>query len=279
MEDKHMTWISEWFAKNCIITSFLVCSIFIAVLCFSPLTFAITPDLERSSGSSVIAPLEGNILWDQSDNASDTDIVSQDFIDVIFDTFDTRAADDFLIPDGFLWTIETVKVFGTFDNMTPDAVQSLDVVFFRDEGGFPGKRVRGCNFDDILPEDITDPSFMIDLPTPCLLTPGTYWMSVRANMLFIIDGQWFWNERTIQTLSPFVWENPGNGFGTGCITFSYAQAECGADFPDLTFQLMGREQPFPQVPTLSTLGLAIFSVALGLVCLIYYRRTKKQQTL
>ena len=62
-----MPWISEWFAKNCIITSFLVCSIFVAVLCLSQLTFA-QPDFDRSDGSSVIAPVEGNILWDQSDN-------------------------------------------------------------------------------------------------------------------------------------------------------------------------------------------------------------------
>jgi len=104
-------------------------------------------------------------------------------------------------------------------------------------------------------------------------------MSVRANMLFLPDGQWFWNERTVQTLNPFVWENPGDGFGTGCITFSYAQDQCNADFPDLTFQLMGEEWPFPQVPTLGTLGLAIFSVALGLACVIYYRKMKKQRTL
>jgi len=104
-------------------------------------------------------------------------------------------------------------------------------------------------------------------------------MSVRANMLFDPDGQWFWNERTVQTLSPFVWENPGDGFKTGCLTFSYAQAECDADFPDLLFQLMGEERPFPQVPALGTLGLIVLSVALGLVLVIYYRKTKKQQTL
>lgn len=104
-------------------------------------------------------------------------------------------------------------------------------------------------------------------------------MSVRANMLFLPDGQWFWNERTVQTLSPFVWENPGDGFGTGCLTFSSAQAECGAVFPDLTFQLIGEEQPFPVVPALSTLGLVILSIALGLVLVIYYRKTKKQRTL
>jgi len=97
-----MPWISDRFAKNSAITSFLVCSIFVAVFCFSHLTFA-QPVFEISNVSPVIIPIEDNVLWDQSDNASDTDIVSQDFIDVIFDTFDARAADDFLVPDGFLW--------------------------------------------------------------------------------------------------------------------------------------------------------------------------------
>jgi len=271
-----MPWISARIVKNCILTSFIVCSIFLGVLCFTPLTFA-QPVFDRSDGSTVVEPMEIDVLWDQSDNESNTDIVSMDFIDVIFDTFDSRAADDFLVPDGFLWTVDTVKVFGTFDGAAPDSLQSLDVVFFRDEGGFPGEIVRGCDYVNILPVDIDDPSFLINLPTPCFLRPGTYWMSVRANMLFIPNGQWFWNENTVQTLSPFVWENPGNGFGTGCITFMYAQAECGADFPDLLFQLMGEEHPFPQVPALGTLGLAILSIALGLICVMYYRKTKKQR--
>ena len=274
-----MPWISNRFVKNCVTTFLIVCTVFIAVLCISPLAFAISPDMERSGAPPIFAPMEGSILWDQSDNSSDTDIVSQDFIDGggIFDQFDARAADDFLIPDGFLWSVETVKVFGTFDNALPDVVQSLDVVFFADEGGLPGEVVIKCDYKNVLPEDINDPSFIINLPKPCILIPGTYWMSVRANMLFLLDGQWFWNERTTQTLSPFVWENPGNGFGTGCINFSPAQADCDADFPDLTFQVIGVERPFPAVPTLGTLGLAVLSVALGLAGIIYCRKTRKQR--
>ncbi len=271
-----MPWISDRFAKDYAITSFLVCSIFVAVFCFSQLTFA-QPNFDRSDGSTVVVPMEIDVLWDQSENESDTDIVSQDFIDVIFDTFDARAADDFLIPEGFLWKVETVKVFGTFDGAAPDVLQSLDVVFYTDEGGLPGNLVNGCNFVNILPVDLNDPSFLINLPTPCFLRSGTYWMSVRANMLFLPHGQWFWNENTVQTLSPFVWENPGDGFGTGCTTFSYAQAECGADFPDLSFQLIGEEQPFPNVPALGTLGLAVLSIALGLVLVIHYRKVKKSE--
>ena|GEM_PF-1445240 len=275
-----MPWISNRFVKNCATTFFIVCTVFIEVLCISPLAFAISPDMERLDASPIFAPMEGNILWDQSDNSSDTDIVSQDFIGAggIFDQFDARAADDFLVPDGFLWSVETVKVFGTFDSVMPDVVQSLDVVFFADEGGFPGEVVSRCDYKNVLPEDIDDPSFIIDLPRRCILTPGTYWMSVRANMLFLPDGQWFWNERTTQTLSLFVWENPGDGFGTGCITFSYAQADCEATFPDLTFEVIGKEQLFPSVPTLGTLGLMVLSVALGLTGIMYYRKTKKQQT-
>ncbi|GJM15048.1 MAG: hypothetical protein DHS20C13_03750 [Thermodesulfobacteriota bacterium] len=269
-----MRWISNLFMKSYIITSFVICSIFVAVLSFSQLTFA-QPDFDRSDGSTVVVPMEIDVLWDQTENASDTDIVSQDFIDVIFDTFDSRAADDFLIPEAFLWKVETVKVFGTFDGAAPDSLQSLDVVFYTDEGGLPGNLVNGCNFVNILPVDLNDPSFLINLPTPCFLRSGTYWMSVRANMLFLPNGQWFWNENTVQTLSPFVWENPGDGFGTGCTTFSYALAECGADFPDLSFQLMGEEQPFPNVPVLNTFGLIILFISFGLVLVIYYRKMKK----
>jgi len=271
--------IFGWFTTSSIITFFLV---FFAVLPYSQRTFA-QPDFDRSDGSTVIVPLLVNVLWDQSDNASDTDIVSQDFVDGggLFDIYDTRAADDLLVPDGFLWKVETVRVFGTFDGAAPDTIQSLDVVFYEDSGGFPGEildRGRGCNYEDIQPVDINNPSFIINLPIPCVLTPGTYWMSVRANMLFLPNGQWFWNERTTQTLNPFVWENPGNGFGTGCTSYSYALAECGADFPDLTFQLIGEEHIFPIVPALGTWGLVILSIAFGLLSLFYfYRKTREQQ--
>lgn len=273
-----MQWISNLDTKNFNITSFLICSIFISIVFFSQNSSA--QDLERSDGSTVVTPMVIEVLWDQSDNPSGTDIVSQDFIDgAPFDIFDARAADDFLVPDGYVWEIESVKVFGTYDGAAPNNIQSLDVVFYEDQGGLPGEIVDSCNFINIQPVDLNDPSFLISLPTPCVLRPGTYWMSVRANMLFLPNGQWFWNERTVQTLNPFVWENPGNGFGTGCTTYSYAVDECGTEFPDLTFQLMGDEVPFPSVPALGTLGLAILTIALGLIGIISYRKVRIQQAL
>ncbi len=231
--------------------------VLVSVMCFSQP--ALAQIIERSDGSTVFVPMDTSILWDQSDNTSDTDIVSQDFIDAApFAVFDARAADDFLVPEVYIWRIDTVKVFGTFDNNAPDNIQSIDVVFYKNDGGFPGEIVDNCNYTNILPVDINDLSLIVVLPTRCSLRPGTYWMSVCANMLFLPNGQWFWNERTIQTLNPFIWQNPGNAFGTGCTSYSYSMDECGTAYPDLTFQLVGEEAPFPQVPSLSTLGLLCY---------------------
>ncbi len=255
-------------------------SVFFSVLFVSSLSFAVTPDFETSVTPPVIVPELENVLWDQSDNPSDKHIVSQAFIDGggVFDIYDARAADDFLVPDELYWSIQTVKVFGTYD-ITPDPVQSIDIVFFTnkkdtsdDNMALPGDPVHMCVYKDVLPEDANDPNFVINLPHPCVLMPGRYWVSVQANMLFVPHGQWFWNERTVQTLSPFAWENPGNGFGTGCIVFSHADSDCGANFPDLNFQLIGEELPPPVVPTLSEWGMAAMAGVLGIIGFLAVRR-------
>ncbi|MFI5322704.1 MAG: hypothetical protein ACHQ6U_04050 [Thermodesulfobacteriota bacterium] len=148
-------------------------------------------------------------MWDQGNNISDADISSQDFIDGAgaFDIYDSRAADDFLVPEDVFLRVRTFITYGAFDDIEPNLVQSLDIVFLSDRGGLPGDEIPECVYKDILPHDLNDPSFITDLPKPRVLLPGKYWVSVQANMLFLPNGQWFWFERTFQMLSPFVWEN------------------------------------------------------------------------
>jgi hypothetical protein len=229
---------------------------------------------------AVSAP--SDVLWDQTAGISSTDISSQDFTDSggSLDHFDTRAADDFLVPDGFFWVIRTIYAFGAFDDNPPDIIDSLNIYFFADKDGLPGNEVARCVYKDILPEDITVPNFVIDLPLPCKLEPGVYWISVQANIAFIQNGQWFWHENTIQRLSPFVWENPGDGFGTGCVQFTPAQANCGADSPDLSFQLTGQGVPIIRpIPTLSEWGMISISVILGVIgiCAFIFMKKRKVQ--
>ncbi len=198
--------------------------------------------LMESIDTPPVVSVPPDILWDQTANISSSNISSQDFTDGGgLDQFDTRAADDFLVPADLFWIIDNVRVFGAFDDTTPDLIDSLNVFFFTDGGGLPGSPVPGCTYLNILPENVTVPNFVIDLPKPCVLGSGAYWISVQANIKFITNGQWFWHENSVQTLDPFAWENPGDGFSTGCIAFTPAQANCGADQPDLSFQLAGRE--------------------------------------
>lgn len=223
-------------------------------------------------------PLIPDVLWDQTAGISPADISSQNFTDGggAFDQFDTRAADDFLVPDGFVWIIDTVVVIGAFDGMSPDLIESLNVYFFTDGDGLPDKEIPECVYENILPEDITVPNFVIDLPEKCKLLPGLYWVSVQTNISFTVSGQWFWHENTVQRLSPFAWENPGDGFTTGCVKFSPAQADCGADEPDLSFQLAGREVPIIRpIPTLGEWGMVVTAVMLGFIAIAAFAVKKR----
>lgn len=253
-----------------------LCLLFNAVFFLSSGAFAISPLMEDTDAPPAVS-VPPDTLWNQSDNIASSDISSQDFTDGggSLNQYDSRAADDFLVPEGFFWVIDTVRAFGAFDESTPDLIDSVDVVFFVDKDGLPGQLVAQCVYDDVSPDDLTNPEFTINLPHTCLLQPGIYWVSVRANIGFIQNGQWFWFERTVQTLSPFVWENPGDGFSTGCVKFTPAQADCGADFPDLVFQIIGQEFSIVRpIPTLNEWGMIAAAVILGFAGLgaFYVRR-------
>lgn len=253
-----------------------ICSLFYTVFFLPAEALAISPLMEDTAAPPAISA-PPDVLWDQTANISSADISSQDFTDGGgLDQFDTRAADDFLVPEGLFWIIDNVRVFGAFDDTTPDLVDSLSVFFFTDGGGLPGSLVPGCTYLNILPESVAVPNFVIDLPKPCVLGSGTYWISVQADIKFITNGQWFWHENSVQTLNPFAWENPGNGFSTGCIVFTPAQANCGADQPDLSFQLAGREREIvTPIPALNEWGMIAAAALLGIAGIgVFYMRRK-----
>ena len=86
--------------------------------------------------------------------------------------------------------------------------------------------------------------FAVALSTAFVFTPGTYWVSVQANENFSPNGQWGWTDRTVQSNAGAAWENPGGGFGVGCITWTRAPT-CitGRTAPDQVFRLSGTIQP------------------------------------
>ncbi|MEO8286250.1 MAG: S-layer homology domain-containing protein [Chloroflexota bacterium] len=172
----------------------------------------------QSTGTSAnsvapAAPAAPNVvLYDQYDNDSGGNITSQDF-DAANAAYTNQAADDFVVPAGQTWTVTGVDVSGQYSAAGPAV--GYNVYFYNNAGTLPGAVVATR-----LSQAYTggaDP--VITLATPVVLSAGTYWVSVQARMDFTPGGQWYWQGRSVQAGSPAAWQNPGDGFATGCTTW------------------------------------------------------------
>jgi len=184
--------------------------------------------------ASPAAP-EAALLYSQNDNDSGNGITSQNF-EASFDAFDGQGADDFTVPGGVRWGVKTVVVTGVYYN-GPGPAASETVSFYRDAGGLPGALISSQTLTGV----DTGGSFNMTLPAFVRLRPGTYWVSVQANMDFTPNGQWGWETRTVMSGNGAAWQNPGNGFGTGCTSWANLLAciPTGGG-PDLMFALYGK---------------------------------------
>lgn len=180
------------------------------------------------------------IIYSQNDNSAGIAVSSQNF-EPSMNAFDNAGADDFTIPAGQRWLIQAVIVTGFYFN-GPGPADSETVTFYRDAGGLPGAVI---STQTVVGTDNAG-SFTIRLPSPVRLRQGTYWVSVVANQNLTPDGQWGWETRTIQNGNPAAWQNPGDGFGTGCTTWANMQGCIGfGEGPDFMFALFGRVRTRP----------------------------------
>ena len=181
----------------------------------------------------------GGVLWDQYNNPATQppiNIGSQNF-EPAMAAFDDQAADDFVLaapPPGINIFITRVRVMGEYSEGGGPA-SSFNVYFYSNgAGNLPGGLIAAF-FNR--PYTGTPPDFTIHL-TSGLLDSGTYWISVQAVQNFNPNGQWFWHNRTVQSNSGAAWQNPGDGYGTGCVTWNRKNA-CMPDqvSPDQVFSL------------------------------------------
>lgn len=186
-----------------------------------------------------VSPSPLVVLYDQNDNDAGNAYTSQKF-EADLDAFDNQGADDFVVPAGVAWGVQEVLITGAYYNGTGPA-PTLNVTFYRDAGGKPGK-VR-ADFPAVVPVDNGTGSFAIKLPKRVTLKPGTYWVSVQANMDFAVGGQWGWQARTVQSNNPAQWQNPADGFGTGCASYAAMGTCLGSAAPDFMFTLTGKSKP------------------------------------
>jgi hypothetical protein len=133
-----------------------------------------------------------------------------------------------------------VNVSGVFFNGTGPATLA-SVFFYPNAGTLPGSPAT-CTYSQIpITSGGATGSFNIQLPAPCSLSAGTYWVSVQARMDFTPNGQWGWTDRTVQANSAAAWQNPGGGFATACNSWGTRNTTCAIDpgVPDQMFQILG----------------------------------------
>jgi len=209
-------------------------------------------------GGPTPTPAPGSILYDQYDNFATKEpvnIPSQD-AETALDFFDSQAADDFIVPAGQIWHVTEVDVLAEYDSTGPAA--SFHVFFYENGAGdLPGILVASR-----LENPYTGSNdFVITLTEPVTLPEGHYWVSVQA-LDITQAGFWLWHNRTVQSNSGAAWQNPGNGFGTGCVIWvrKTACAQLSQIAPDQVFSLIGTAVAGTPTPTATATPTATTTV-------------------
>jgi hypothetical protein len=223
----------------------------LAALFAAAIPSGLAVDTTLAEAGPTPTPTPGNVLYDQYDNFSTEktpNIPSQD-AETALDFFDSQAADDFIVPAGQTWQVTEVDVLGEYDSNGPAA--SFHVFFYENgEGDLPGILVASR-----LENPYTGSNdFVITLTEPVTLPEGHYWVSVQARQDITQAGFWLWHNRTVQANSGAAWQNPGNGFGTGCVVW-IRRVMCAAlqqTAPDQVFRLIGTNATVTPTPTPST---------------------------
>ena len=143
------------------------------------------------------------VLYDQYNNASPNHTRSATFTD--FPTFGSDLADDFVVPAGQTWNVQSIDADGGYFK-GPGPATDWNVFIYTDSSTLPGTQIFSALNQ---PVSVVGTTFTVNLPTPAVLTAGTYWIEIQANMTFGTQGEWDWTDRMMQANSGAAFRNPG----------------------------------------------------------------------
>ena len=196
------------------------------------------------------------VLYEQYNNVGNSSTTSATFTD--FPTTNSDLADDFVVPGGQTWQVQSIDAAGVYFNGTGPATD-WNVFFYADSAGFPGTQIYSAVHQ---PVALSGNTFSVNLPVPAILNAGTYWVEIQANMTYSTQGQWGWINRTVTSNNPAVWRNPGGAYML-CPNWGRRGADCGTDpsEPDQVYRLNGTLVESTPTPTLGC--YANFTTAAG----------------
>ena len=210
----------------------------VAAAAFAPGASASGHGMSPAAKGAVSAPSHAKTAascYNQADNDNGVGIVSQNF-EATFDQYDAQGADDFKIAAGGC-KIKIVHADGLYFNGAGPAV-NFTVEFYK-SGTTPTTLIKSLTKKYV---DTSGGLGSVDIKLGKKgpkLDKGKYWVSVIANLDFQAGGEWGWNTNNTQRQLAAVWQNPGNGFGSGCTTWGNMVSCIGAlgQGPDFSFSL------------------------------------------
>ena len=184
------------------------------------------------------------VLYDQYDNGGITTTLSATFND--FPGINSDCADDFVVPAGQTWNVQSIDADGACFN-GPGPANGFSVFFYTDSAGFPGLQVYSASNQ---PWTQNGSTFTVNLPSPAILSPGTYWVEIQANILNSLSCEWGWTNRTVTSNNAAAWQNPSGFFGS-CQSWGRRGATCGLEpsEPDQVYRLNGTIAGATPTPT------------------------------
>jgi hypothetical protein len=215
--------------KSKVMKRFAIYFLTMMVILLSSIIMHAQLQVSSKGGKALTLPESREVLYQQS-NSSGPGLASQDF-EPSYDIFDCQGADDFIVPSGLLWNIQTVTVTGTGSN----TANLVHILLYADNAGMPAATAT----NSFMGLTCTNESavLIINIPGGLQLGPGHYWISVQDAVPYSTDGQWFWNFTASIYNSGSCWRNPGNGFGTDAIAWTTLAAMVHPDigYPDKDF--------------------------------------------
>ena len=149
------------------------------------------------------------VLYDQYNNNGPNATLSATFTD--FPTSSADLADDFVVPGGQSWTVQSIDADGVYFN-GPGPATNWNVFIYSDSSTLPGTQVYSTLNQPVTQVGTT---FTVNLTPAAVLAAGTYWIEIQANMTFGTQGEWGWTDRTVQSNNGAAFRNPGGAFGCG----------------------------------------------------------------
>src|SRR5215831_7348264 len=149
------------------------------------------------------------VLYDQYNNAGPNHTRSTTFTDL--PTFSIDLADDFVVPAGQTWNVQSIDADGTYA-FGPGPAIDWNVFIYTDSGGLPGTQIFSATQQPVV---VVGTTFTVNLPVAAVLSAGTYWVEIQANMTFTPQGEWEWTDRMLQANQGAALRNPGGDVGCG----------------------------------------------------------------